>query len=170
MLEVKTLRLWIKPITLDDSQTVQDLITEKISHWTSPIPWPHKLEHAIWWIENSRAEKRMGIFLNGSLIGATNIAFKNCEEVGFWMNEKYEGQGFATEAAAAMIEYSFTTYHLDYLESCVHKDNLASRRVHEKLGYKEIGKRMNFWRNKNAEVPVVVHELKTQDWAASAKR
>ena len=167
MLEFKTQRLTIKPLTLDDAQAVQDLITEKISRWTAPIPWPHTLENAVWWIENSAAEKHMGIFLDNLLIGATNLALQNGEEVGFWMNEKFEGQRFATEAAAAMIDYSFKNYGLDYLESSIHIDNLASRRIHEKLAYVLTGEKLNFWRNRNAEVPVAVYRLTKLDWQKS---
>jgi [ribosomal protein S5]-alanine N-acetyltransferase len=159
MFEITTPRLLIRPLRIEEAAAINNLITEKISMWTAPIPWPHNLEHAEWWINNSPEEKRLGIYRDGTLIGTTSMPSTDGEEVGFWINEKYEGHGYATEAAAAIIDYSFSIKNLKLLDSFVHRDNLGSRRVHEKLGFKLIGETENFWRNRNANVPVVHFRL-----------
>jgi RimJ/RimL family protein N-acetyltransferase len=159
MLKIITPRLSIRPLRIEEAAAINNLITEKISMWTAPIPWPHNLEHAEWWINNSPAEKRLGIYRDGTLIGTTSMPSADGDEAGFWINEQYEGHGYATEATAAVIHYSFSTKNLKFLDSFVHRDNLGSRRVHEKLGFKLIGESEKFWRNRNANVPVVHFRL-----------
>jgi RimJ/RimL family protein N-acetyltransferase len=155
MLEIKTSRLTIRPLRIDEAGAINNLITEKISMWTAPIPWPHNLEHAQWWINNSPAEKRLGIYCDGTLIGTTSIPTADGDEVGFWINEKYENRGYATEAARSIIDHAFSIKNLKFLDSFVHRDNLGSRRVHQKLGFKLLGETEKFWRNRSANVPVV---------------
>lgn len=159
MIEITTPRLKIVPLTLDEAKAVADLVTEKISRWTSPIPWPYALKDAEWWINNSAPEKRLGIYLGETLIGTTSIPAKNGDEVGFWIHETFEGNGYATEAAAAIVNYTFSNIGLDCIDSFVHRDNIGSRRVHEKLGFQMIEETERYWPNKDAMVPVVLYRL-----------
>ena len=162
--EIRTRRLSIAPVVLSEAQLLTDLVTAKVSHWTAPIPWPYTIADANDWIANSSPDSRMGIRLDGKLIGMTGLPAKNGEEAGFWINERYEGQGFATEAVGAVIEFAFVQRALDVLESVVHRDNVASRRVHEKLGFSIVEETDRFWPNKNREVPVVIFRLTARDW------
>ncbi len=93
------------------------------------------------------------------MIGTTGTAIKDGDEIGFWIHEKYEGNGYATESTKAIIDYAFKNKGLNFLESSVHRDNVASRRVHEKLGFVKIDVTERFWPNKNTNVPVVLHRL-----------
>jgi len=55
-------------------------------------------------------------------------------ELGYDFRSDYWGQGFATEAAIAVRDYSFNTLHLPGLISLIRIGNKASRRVSEKIG------------------------------------
>jgi len=44
------------------------------------------------------------------------------------------GQGYATEAARASLQFGFEHFDLDHIIALVHPDNLGSRRVIEKCG------------------------------------
>ncbi len=63
------------------------------------------------------------------------IRSQNAREIGFSLNPAYWGQGYATEAARAVLAHAFDTLALDTV-FCAHFDfNLGSRRVCEKLGF-----------------------------------
>ena len=83
MTSLETKRLRIAPLTLADAPAVHELITEKISRWTGPVPWPHELQHAEWWLDNTPPEKRLGMFLEGVPVGAISIPAQDGDEVGF---------------------------------------------------------------------------------------
>lgn len=55
-------------------------------------------------------------------------------EIGWSIRREFWRQGFATEAAKAAIEYAFTDMEQSEIISLIHPDNIASRRVAEKVG------------------------------------
>ena len=56
-------------------------------------------------------------------------------EIGYWLGKPYWGQGFDTEASAAMVAYAFDEGGLDYLTIGHFADNPASARIITKLGF-----------------------------------
>lgn len=60
-------------------------------------------------------------------------------ELGYWIGEPFWGQGYCTEAARAILLYSFTTLNLNRVFSSHDWDNLASGKVLEKIGMKKEG-------------------------------
>jgi len=55
-------------------------------------------------------------------------------EVGWTLGKPYWGQGYATEAARAAMNYAFLTQPLDRVISCIDPENLASQKVALRLG------------------------------------
>jgi RimJ/RimL family protein N-acetyltransferase len=61
---------------------------------------------------------------------------------GYWLGAPYWGQGFATEAAHALIDALFSYTDVTELESSIRVINPSSRRVAEKCGFQFIGSDM----------------------------
>ena len=57
-------------------------------------------------------------------------------ESGFHLRPKFWRRGLATEAAQAAIGYAFATYHPKKLAAGHHPENLSSKKLIEKLGFK----------------------------------
>jgi ribosomal-protein-alanine N-acetyltransferase len=55
-------------------------------------------------------------------------------EIGYRLDSEYWNQGLATEAARAVRDHAFNDLELDHVISLIHPDNVASRRVAEKVG------------------------------------
>jgi RimJ/RimL family protein N-acetyltransferase len=55
-------------------------------------------------------------------------------EVAYTIAQEYWGQGLATEAARGILEYGFEQLQLSRLICLIAPDNVASRRVAEKIG------------------------------------
>ena len=55
-------------------------------------------------------------------------------EIGYRLDSRYWGRGLATEGARAVRDHAFNDLKLDHVISLIHPDNIASRRVVEKLG------------------------------------
>ena len=55
-------------------------------------------------------------------------------EIGWVFNRAYHGQGYATEAAVALLHYGFEALHLHRIIATCQPKNVASCRVMEKLG------------------------------------
>ncbi len=55
-------------------------------------------------------------------------------QLGYMIASEFQGSGFATEAAKAMIDYAFNVIRLDRLEAYTQVHNLASQKVLQKVG------------------------------------
>lgn len=55
-------------------------------------------------------------------------------EVGWTLGKEFWGQGYATEAARAAMDFAFITQDISRLLSVIDVENLASQRVAERLG------------------------------------
>ena len=59
-------------------------------------------------------------------------------DVGWYINPAYQGRGYATEAAQAMINYMFKKVEINSISSGTVKDNIASCKIFEKMGFDKI--------------------------------
>jgi len=73
---------------------------------------------------------------SGELIGHVGLSPCSGEvEIGYAIEEKYQGRGYASEAVAAMAEYGLKSFGLSKILGIVHKENSAYCRVLEKAGF-----------------------------------
>ncbi len=80
---------------------------------------------------------------NGLLIGDCGLEHMDLEgkpdaEIGNDLCSDYWNQGLATEAAAAIRDYTFQTLRLPRLISLIPQNNTASQRVAKKIGMQRI--------------------------------
>lgn len=75
------------------------------------------------------------------LIGCCGLrpCAENGYEIGFHLRPKFWGQGYAKEAAGAIIDYAFTTLQAHRLFAGHNPNNIASQKVLKALGFTYIG-------------------------------
>ncbi|MDO5809955.1 GNAT family N-acetyltransferase [uncultured Methanobrevibacter sp.] len=56
-------------------------------------------------------------------------------ELGYWVAEEYQGNGYATQACIILIKRAFEDLNIQRIFASYKKENLASKRVLEKLGF-----------------------------------
>jgi len=61
-------------------------------------------------------------------------------EIGYAINRKFWGQGYAAEATAAVTKHALTSLNFNRVEAHVSPDHRASQRVLEKCGFVQIGR------------------------------
>lgn len=71
----------------------------------------------------------------GSLRGA---------HVGYWVDQAVAGRGVIPTAVALAVDHAFTALRLHRIEVAMRPENLASKRVAEKLGFRFEGSRPAF--------------------------
>lgn len=60
-------------------------------------------------------------------------------EMGLWLKKDAQGNGYGTETVKALIDVAEKNREIDYLVYPVDKDNWASRKIPEKLGFVAAG-------------------------------
>jgi ribosomal-protein-alanine N-acetyltransferase len=144
-LHLQTDRLELRALTLGDLDELAAMLAdaEALTYWGPPL----SRDESLAWIERNlrRYEKdgfgRCAVILRstGELIGDCGLIRTLVEgrpevELGWIVRRSHQGQGIATEAAAAWRDYAFDTLRLERIVSMVSEANAASRRVAEKLG------------------------------------
>ena len=144
----------------------------QVASQTGRIPYPYELKMAVDFIRaQHNADEREVIFAvcqqaDGALIGCVGASFDaNLAELGYWFGQAYWGQGFATEAASALLNYVVALPHITQITSAHLLSNPASGRVLHKLGLIEVAREVVNWRNEGA-VELVKYRLSQQAWAA----
>jgi RimJ/RimL family protein N-acetyltransferase len=79
---------------------------------------------------------------DGSLVGDVGLSPADGEpgviKVGYTIDPRFQGRGYATEAVAALVDYSFGTLEADVVRAYAGAENTPSIRVMEKVGMRLI--------------------------------
>ena len=146
---LSTQRLLLRPFEAQDIDAVHSACQDpEITRWI-PVPYPYEREHAeefvletspTGWREDTMYN--FGIFTgDGALVGSTGLvrlALRGPErqaEIGFWTAREHRGLGYTTEAARAVIDWSFTSLGVERLEWVAAAGNTSSRGVARSLGF-----------------------------------
>ena len=116
----KVMQYRANPNPISKSETQQKL-QQLIHHW-------NEYNFGRWAI----VEKTTGKFIGHA--GLEVVSVLNEIEINYLLAQAQWNQGFATEAGIAIAAFAFTKLELSRLVALANPDNLASRRVMEKLG------------------------------------
>ena len=143
---LETERLVLRHLSLNDLDSLAAIQSdvEVMRYMASgPLTWEqtaHNLERCI----ALQAENGFSLWgaiekAGGRLIGRCGLLPHSLQgrdevEVAYLIARSHWGRGLATEAALALRDHGFDCLGLDRLVSIIHRDNLASRKVAEKVG------------------------------------
>jgi RimJ/RimL family protein N-acetyltransferase len=85
------------------------------------------------------AIKHQFLGYTGFMIAEFESDFTPCIEIGWRFNKQYWGNGYATEAAQACIEYGFSELNFNTIYSFTSVYNNKSEAVMHRIGMKKIG-------------------------------
>ena len=156
---IETERLILRSSMMEEQKRLWEiLMIPEVNKWYLTSGKKHASDKEYWSWENqekfykSKVDKSQkpdvfcwSIFLKETkeVIGQVSAQEKGeditIRDVGWFIDPKYQGKGYATEAAKAMIDYMFNEVEINEISSGAVKDNTASCRIFEKLGFTKIG-------------------------------
>ena len=151
---IQTARLRIRCWMPGDAPLLKAAVDPNMDYLRPWMPWVkdavEPIETRIAWLRKTRAEFDMdqdftyGIFdrEESEVIGGTGLHLrqgKDAREIGYWIQEKYEGRGYATETAAALTKVAFEVDRVSRVHICCSVANLKSARIPAKLGFQKEG-------------------------------
>lgn len=147
--ELRTKRLVLRPFRASD---IPDLVrlagAREVAATTARIPHPYTEADARHFLEHLEKDKDFGyafaitLLASGELVGAVGLHPATGQpraELGYWIGVPYWGNGYATEAAEAVVAFGFESLKLHRIFAGYFRGNDASRRVLEKLGFSDEG-------------------------------
>lgn len=150
-LPLQTKRLTLRPYEFSDIPTLVPLIgAREVAATTLRIPHPYTESYAQEFIADSQKDLssgkglRLGIVLRESsaLCGGIGLRIDGDHqraELGYWIGVPYWGNGYATEAAQAVVKYGFETLELHRIFASHVSKNTASGKVLTKIGMRYEG-------------------------------
>jgi RimJ/RimL family protein N-acetyltransferase len=154
-----TPRLQLRPPTDDEYVSVCEVAERGVhdpgtmpfsEEWTD-APGGELTANAFRFLWHTRADwtpqswhLEFAVFLDGQPIGmkgiwADQFAITREFATGSWLGRAYQGQGYGTEARAAVLHLCFRYLGARWANSQAYEDNMPSRRLNERLGYHEDG-------------------------------
>jgi RimJ/RimL family protein N-acetyltransferase len=152
---LETARLRLREFVLEDADAIEAILGDPVAMQYYPAAFDRKAVES--WIEkNMERYRRDGYGLwamllkrSGELIGDCGCAMQEVEgkneiEIGYHVRRDLWGNGYATEAARACMDHTFTKVGAARVISMIRPENMQSRRVAEKNGL--ICEKIVFWR------------------------
>jgi ribosomal-protein-alanine N-acetyltransferase len=153
-------RVGLRPLRQRDARPWREVRTRNVEWlrpWeaTSPHPQQEPAPTFAGMVRRLRADARRGrtlpfvITYEGRLVGQLTvggIALGSLRgaHIGYWVDEKVAGRGVTPTAVALAVDHCFSALALHRIEVNVRPENIASRRVAEKLGFRVEGERSRF--------------------------
>jgi len=178
-------RVHLRPLRANDFDAWRDVrirSREWVEPW-EPLPEPGNADPArdidafrarcgAW--ERQRhfdAAYGFGIFVHGrELVGEVSLGSvqrgpAQSAFVGYWVDREHAGQGLVPEAVVLVLGLAFDTLGLHRVEAAIVPRNTASRRVADKLGFRNEGTSAKFLQIRGTWEDHVRYALTAEDWA-----
>ena len=113
-------------------------------HLRDRFPHPYTVADARQWIACAREEsppQNLAVTRDGRVVGGIGIerladVARFTVELGYWLDPREWGRGYASEAVAAFVEWVFATFPCERIQAWVFVPNAGSQRVLEKCGFR----------------------------------
>ena len=134
---IETERLILREYTLEDFDTLYEILSDKetMAHYPKPFD-EEKVRGWIQWNLENYAKYGFGLWAvvlkaTGEMIGDCGITIQNIDgellpEIGYHIHKKYWRNGFGSEAARAVRDWTFENTEYDCLYSYMKYTNAAS--------------------------------------------
>jgi RimJ/RimL family protein N-acetyltransferase/predicted nucleotidyltransferase len=167
-MRIETERLILRPLGLGDLEDFLELHRQpEVVEFLGPAA-PEPARERLELCERTWAERGHDLIAmversSGRFVGRTGLKYWpqfNETEVGWVLHRAEVGQGYASEAARAVIDWGFNTFPLPYITAMIRPDNGRSLGVARRLGLTPIREDSVF------EIPVIVHATSREAWGA----
>ena len=162
---LETKRLWLRQTTQEDVEAVFAVFCDRLVTQFHNLDTFAHLDEASKVIERrakgfeSGSGIRWAIFhrQNNYLIGSCGFTWHNkanAAEIGYELKSEFWRQGIMSEALSAILQYGFSSREIQFVIAQVMLENVASKRLLEKLGFQSQGilKKHGFWKGKHHDL------------------
>lgn len=149
---LKTERLILREMLVSDAEALFEMDSNPKVHqylWNKPLKNSSEVQSYIESVKNQYLENNIGRFVvvlkeTNELIGWAGLKY-NTEmvnnkihfyDIGYRLNERFWGKGYASEASFAWLDYGFNVMKIKVMEAAAHSDNIASNKILLKIGLK----------------------------------
>lgn len=142
----------LKLLQKSDAKELFTTVNDSRDYLREWLPWVDNTKQAKdyepvieMWLNQFTANDgfQAGIVFKGDIVGMVgfhSIDWANRKtSIGYWLAEKYQGNGIMTDAVKTLVEIAFLKYHLNRVEIMCGVENHKSKGIPERLGFQKEG-------------------------------
>jgi RimJ/RimL family protein N-acetyltransferase len=172
---LETERLTLRKPNLADVKAIACLANDRrVVEMTRRMPFPYGRDDAARFVA-SLGQGYETVFLieaeDLAPIGLVGVDWsdRDAPELGYWLGVQHWGNGYATEAARAVIDFTFEVHGVKQMISGARVVNPASRNVLEKCGFQWTGVELHRFDAIASSTPVDCFRLTRGVWSSLKK-
>ena len=147
---LNTNRLILREMRHEDAPELFEMDSNPNVHrylWNKPNTAINEIHDYITLVREQYQEHKIGRFVavlkqTNELIGWVGLKYNTVEvnnkinfyDIGYRLNEKFWGCGYASEASFAWLNYGFNELKINTMHAAAHADNVASNKTLQKIG------------------------------------
>jgi [ribosomal protein S5]-alanine N-acetyltransferase len=136
----------LRPWSISDASELAEIANNKniADNLRDLFPFPYSVKDARNWLKmilpGNLPPRNFAITADKHLVGSIGIVpkvdiYRKNVEIGYFLAEKYWGQGIASKAIKAVTSYAFNEFDIVRVYAEPFADNIQSRRALEKAGF-----------------------------------
>ena len=151
-LVLETDRLLLREMKMSDAEKLYEMECNPNVHkylWNKPITSIEEVYKYIEMVRDQYVKNEIGRFVviekeSNELMGWAGLKYNtemvnnkvNFYDIGYRLNEKFWGKGYASEASFAWLDYGFNVMKINVIQAAAHADNIGSNKILKKIGLK----------------------------------
>lgn len=160
-----------------DAEEIFAVVSANRDHLGRWLPWVESTREAgdtrkfLDQVAANRAQGKTAAYslrLRGELAGLIGLhdidEANGAAQIGYWLAARFEGQGWMTRAAGAVIEMAFSGLGLDRIEIRCAAGNRRSQAIPRRLGFTLEGRLRRAQRLHGGRVDILVYGLLREEW------
>jgi ribosomal-protein-serine acetyltransferase len=175
---------------IDDATTIRSLVPadadelfalveanrarlERWMDWAPATKGPRDVRR---FIESSRASEHdveaNGLIVDGAIVGSAGMSVDpraDIGDIGYWIDERFEGRGMITGAARLFLDHGFRRLGLHRISIHAAVENRRSRAVPERLGFTMEGVLRGAGKTVAGYLDMVVYSMLDEEWRDRAR-
>ena len=147
-LRIKGKKVFLRYITPNDFEEFTNLTNSNRNFHYGLVSPPLEKENFDKYWQTSVQETNRYLLIcqssNDAIVGVVNLSqifYKSVQNayLGYWLGEKFAGQGFMIEAVELVLKYAFKSLNLHRIEANVQPKNIASINILKRAGFTKEG-------------------------------
>lgn len=135
--------------TEPDAEEIYRAVCENLEELKLWMPWvtdDYSIETARDFVKTNLIEFAANntfaaaVSLNEKIVGTIGLhhldSTNKSVQIGYWLGKNAQGKGLATKCSRVLIDYAFRDMNLNRIQINCNVDNVKSRRIPERLGFK----------------------------------
>ncbi|MBK9478992.1 MAG: GNAT family N-acetyltransferase [Bacteroidetes bacterium] len=170
-------QLYLQLLEPEHSSELYTLMCKNAEYYITWFPWIANMQSEEFisnYIKDSKqrtaegTEYAFALFLGTKMIGRLGIyrinLINKIGEIGYWIDQDYEGKGYIKKACERVLQFAFNDLHLNRMELKCASDNIRSKHTAQRLHFTYEGTLRQAEQHQRGALDLLLFSLLKEEW------